>query len=72
MTYKEASISLHNKLLDLRGECSKVRAEIVKLQSKLEGRTYEISPELNKSLQEKLVELSIRLFDMSREKDTVE
>ena len=71
MTYKEASISLHNKLLALREECLKVRAEIVVLQSKLEGRKYEISPELNKSLQEKLVELSIRLFDISREKDTV-
>jgi len=72
MTYKEASISLHNKLLALREECLKVRAEIVELQSKLDGREYEISPELNKTLQEKLVKLSIRLFDMSREKDTVE
>jgi predicted nucleotide-binding protein (sugar kinase/HSP70/actin superfamily) len=66
MTYKEASISLHNKLLALREECLKVRAEIVGLQSKLDGRKYEISPELNKTLQEKLVKLSIRLFDMSR------
>ena len=72
MTYKEASISLHNKLLALREDCLKVRAEIVELQSKLDGREYEISPELNKTLQEKLVKLSIRLFDMSREKDTVE
>ena len=72
MTYKEASISLHNKLLALREECLKVRAEIVELQSRLDGREYEISPELNKSFQEKLTELSVRLFDMSREKDTVE
>jgi len=71
MTYKEASISLHNKLLALREECLRVRAEIVRLQYKLDSRKYEISPELNKSLQEKLVELSMRLFDMSREKDTV-